>query len=973
MQQAAGRGRLPGAAAMRCPSVVGRDREQALLAAAVERARAGTGSVLVLVGDAGIGKSALARWLVGTVGGPRLAGRAARPPSPGLRALAELTLSAVDAGVDVHAPDLDFYRPALRALLPGAVGPRGEAPPDSLVVGHAVLEVVGRVPSRGPRVAVVEDLHWADVETRLALEPIVELVHERNILLVLTARQGESAEVDQIVDRWVESRLAEVVRLRALTRAEVETMIGLCLAGAIPGGLVDTLFPVVDGSPLLVEDLLDSLVDAGDLVLADGAWAYRPQSRLGVPQTFAAAVRRQLSSLSSRDRAVLQSAAMVGRLVNLALLERMGHAPSDVAGAVAAGLAARLLSEGSELAGTAFRHALTEAAVVSVMMDHERRALARTNLAALEGTGPAVEDLDAAAALARQAGETGREVAHLLRSAEHAVALGNPAAALTKLDEAAAAAGPDIERIRAIEALRLLAASQGGDVVAARALARRLLPGLEGAGNDAARYRARLALARAEGASGNWSNAAGALPDLEAEGLAPDLLSFGAVVAWERGDALAARSLAERARLLAAQAESGPAECEALEVLGRLARSRSYHEAAAIFTEAVRVAERHGLGLWRARGLFELGLCDATTTKDGTNFELARAAAVDAGALGFSAVVDYCTAHLFASGFETERALVAARRGLTTAQRLRLPTWESRLHVMIGMAHAGAGQRGEARAAGEAARAAAAGDVEVEALDWGVCRGFASLVVEDRLAAVEEYGRCLDLFESLEFRTATMPWYDMPILGAVADPEGLGARAVAAIRASPETLSAVEPWLPLADAVLAGRAGDGPGATALVEAVLAMERELARDRARWGRVDVYMRLVGEAALRDGWGKPLSWLAEADAGLRARGVTTVADACRALLRDAGAGPRRRPDQMVPAMLAELGVTRREVEVLRMLIERRTNRQIADRLVISPRTVKSHIEHLLAKTGRTDRHELADAARAAGVTVPAESST
>lgn len=950
---------------IRCPSIVGRDHEMAQLRTSADLARTGTGSVVVLVGEPGIGKSRLGRWLASGAG-PPLAGRAAPPPSRPLRALAELAGSAIHAGARLDAAELDFYRPTLQALVPHADGDHAQAPRQPLVLGRGILELIDRVPLDGPRIALLEDLHWADPETLLALDQMVDLVGYRPTMLVITARSGENDTVDELVDRWAESRLAQVLRLRPLSQADLAVMVERCLGGTAPAGLVEALLSVVDGSPLLVEEVLDSLVDSQDLSEGEKGWTYRPTDRIGVPRSVAATVRRQLATVHLADRAILRSAAMVSRTVDADLLERMGYAPRDIERAVQAGTAARLLTSQPELGGTAFRHALTQAAVVSVMMAQERQALAAANLVGLERHGVGPDDVEVAAELAGQAGENERRVAYLLQAAQRAVAVGYPSVALTRLDEAVAPAGSDIALVRAIEALRLEALSQSGDVAGARALARRVLPGLRLAGQVAAVYRCQLAVARAEGASGNWANADESLPALDADDLPPDLLSFGAVVALELGDVHGAERLAARARNLSAAAGSGVAECEALEVLGRLARTRSYDEAAALFSKGVEVAERMGLRLWRARALFELGLCEATTTKDGATFEVARAAAVEAGALALSATIDYCLAHLHACSFDTDKAIAVGRRGLDTARTLRLSTWEPRLHLMIGLAHAGAGRRGEARASGQAAREAAPGDVEVEALDLGACQGFASLVCDDRTAAVAEFSRCLELLDSLDFRTATIPWYDLPIVGAVLQPDGLGARAIASVRASTEVMSAVGSWLPLAEAVMAGRAGQGEHAHRLVDGVLAMERELAGDGRRWGRVDFWMRLVAEAALRDGWGDPVAWLSEAEIGLRERGVTTVADECRALLRSAGAGrPRTRKDATVPAALAALGVTRREVEVLELLAERRTNRQIADRLLISPKTVKSHIEHLLAKTGRSDRYELADIADTAGV--------
>ena len=111
------------------------------------------------------------------------------------------------------------------------------------------------------------------------------------------------------------------------------------------------------------------------------------------------------------------------------------------------------------------------------------------------------------------------------------------------------------------------------------------------------------------------------------------------------------------------------------------------------------------------------------------------------------------------------------------------------------------------------------------------------------------------------------------------------------------------------------------------------------------------RICAQAALADGWGEPVSWLREAAEYFADRGDDQVAAACRNLLRTAGAPvPRRRAgEQQVPGLLRALGVTGREAEVLRLAALGLGNREIAGRMVLSPRTVEKHVEHVLAKTG------------------------
>jgi DNA-binding CsgD family transcriptional regulator len=92
---------------------------------------------------------------------------------------------------------------------------------------------------------------------------------------------------------------------------------------------------------------------------------------------------------------------------------------------------------------------------------------------------------------------------------------------------------------------------------------------------------------------------------------------------------------------------------------------------------------------------------------------------------------------------------------------------------------------------------------------------------------------------------------------------------------------------------------------------------------------------------------------------ALGIARPADACRAMLREAGVPLPRRPSTMdgVPAELRAVGVTSRELEVLRLIADGRSNREIAATLYLSPRTVEKHVERLLMKTGAANRTALA----------------
>jgi DNA-binding CsgD family transcriptional regulator len=172
--------------------------------------------------------------------------------------------------------------------------------------------------------------------------------------------------------------------------------------------------------------------------------------------------------------------------------------------------------------------------------------------------------------------------------------------------------------------------------------------------------------------------------------------------------------------------------------------------------------------------------------------------------------------------------------------------------------------------------------------------------------------------------------------------------------------------LAYAEAVMEGKTGNSRRATAL-----------AADGAAWFAPfapwwnHLARRLVAPAALRDGWGEPVTWLRDAAAGFEATGHDRLAAACRGMLRKAGERVPRsgRGEAQVPPQMRRLGVTSREMDVYLLVAQGQSNTEIAARLFISPKTVETHVANLVAKTGQAGRRELvAHAARFAGSRAP-----
>jgi DNA-binding CsgD family transcriptional regulator len=422
-----------------------------------------------------------------------------------------------------------------------------------------------------------------------------------------------------------------------------------------------------------------------------------------------------------------------------------------------------------------------------------------------------------------------------------------------------------------------------------------------------------------------------------------------AQVAVGRGDLAEAERLAAAAldaTALDSAARDGLPEvaCEALEVLGRVARQRDLDVAERFFAQEDAVASAHGLRLWQLRALHELGTIDQLRTESTDRLEQARELAVAQGALALTATLDLQIAAGLNKQFRPDEALDAAWRCEQASRRFHLATLPMAL-IFQATAHAIRGEREAMEARIAEATALAPDDPDVTGCAWGHCRATFSLLTEDLEQAHAQMTTGAGLVLSSP-ATMAPPFLGLwPLLGALLD---LDAEAAAArVRAAHGTRHlVVGSLLGYAGAVLAGRAGKREEAEAAFDAADTQMGPLVAWYKHYAR-----RVAAQAALADGWGDPVCWLRETVGYFADRGDDRVAAACRNLLRRAGAPvPRRQADSAgLPGRLRALGVTEREADVLRLAAQGLANKEIAAAMFLSPRTVEKHVASLLAKTG------------------------
>lgn len=965
-----------------CPTLIGRDDEMASLLAALEAAGRSEGSVVVLTGEPGMGKSRLVnetRVQARAMGFAVVAGRGTEGDNPApFRPLTHALLAEFRTTGAPDSPELRPLRGALGRVVPewrDHVAAQPEEP--MVVVAEAVLRLLRVLAANGACLVVLEDLQWSDPETLAVVEYLADNLASEPVVCLVTVRSDEATPALSLARSLSARRVAAVVELRRLAEADIGRMAQACLGvDGLPPELAGPLTAWADGVPFLVEELLAAWTSAGVLVHATAGWSVEAVVEPVVPPTFADTIRRRLAGLGPHGQAVLRAAAVLGRRFDWALLPAIAQLDEAVVlAALRDAVDAQLLTDEAvaDWGRFRFRHALTRDAVLGELLSPERAALSIAALEALERLHPTLEGdwCQLAAELAQSAGNIHKGARLLALFGRRALAQGALATAEAALEQARSLSVDDAALRAGVEETLVEVLSLAGKVDRAMTVGEELLSTMAALDRSSSRRaEVHLLLARALAASGAWDVAGEQVErarDLGAEAgepsLTPRIDALAAHLALGQSRLDDAVTLARRA-LDAAQTLGLPeVACEALEAIGRRARLRDLGEAETAFEQARVIADDHGLTLWRIRALHELASIDMLGRFGLKRLSTARELAYDAGALATAATLDLQISSVLAFHQEAVQGLAVAERCAEAARRFRLGLLLPMALVRQAQCHAVARDRTRMEAAIREALDEAGGDADVSAGVWGQCRATLSLLREDRDQALRELDTGMGF---LEDRPGALPWTFRGMWALLHSLDGPdGERARAQLRASDVMAVPLHrAMLAYAEAVALGREGDRRGA----EAAFALaEAEIDTLEGRGGLGHLALRLVGEAALVDAWGNPVCWVQQVIAYFEGTGHDRVVLACRGLLRSAGIDTPRRlsSGSQVPPGLRALGVTARELDVLVLVGERLSNKEIAIRLYLSHRTIDKHVQHLLAKTGLADRGQLAAMASAMGL--------
>ena len=934
------------------PVIVGRDDVIAVAQRRLDEVSTGHGQLLLISGEAGIGKT-------------RLLGA--------IRQLAQERGFRVASGEvapqdrDVMAASLlDLGRAMRRDPAFGSMGrdllkiTEGRLTAQVARRRDLVMEIVDLIgASSHPTVLIFEDLQWAD---DLSLETLTELsrqTRDRPLFLVGVYRSSEAFNAPGLREwrsRLVTQRIAEEVRLDRLSRDETALMTTLILATGLPAprDVVDAVYARTDGVPLHIEELLSAL---GRERLADSG-AVRDAA---VPETLEDATLTRIARLSSEAQAVARAGAVLGRSFVPAVLAGIMNLPVEsLDDAIQELVDHDVLDPVRDDKQYDFRHQLLRDALYRSVPAGERRryhARAAEFGGLLEGAssihasvhyeraGMSEEAFRTAhaAALRAMAMSSHREAFELMRRA-----VDNMPAAL-----------PDAERVRMLLLYSETAGNVDRSILSAdmanraREIALRIgdhVGAIEALGNMAvmARREGESLTSRRDQARRMANEIEAAPASAELDGLRTWALTNLAMVEYDACRFAESRSLLVEAREIAVGAGADPrwldnclAQLDVIE--GRpaegIARIRSIGE------EVRREGqEDNGVGCYRDVALISVRAMDFREAGMGLDEGLRYAESVEQTVCGH--VLQSVEALVSWASGRWDDALRQGGQALSDpgSSGSRMPArWA------LGYVEAGRGQRREAEGhllpALAWARAAERLDSTLAA-QWGLA--------EAALHAGDPNGAAAIADEALQLAREGGEWtYLAPFAVTGVRAYQASGRPDAAARYLEQFQRAIGPGEVIAEPAilhatgLVRIAGGSLAAArvALESAIDAWESRGRRWEVLWARLD----LAGLLLRSNRYADAVALIREVQARATELGSAPLLARATELSRVA----RGRGEELEPWH----PLTAREFEVARKVAEGRTNAELAEELGISPKTGNSHVEHILAKLGVARRAEIA----------------
>ena len=391
------------------PPIRGRAAELKVIGALVTALLQGRGGVLVIEGPPGIGKSRLLTEVM------------ALADKGGVR-----TLFGEAFEYQQTVPFFSLFMATLRAEPPvgdaDALRRLGSSEDLPYWVVHDLADAIRAAAAQTPLAIVLEDIHWADNSTLLALRSLATARPDVAVLWVLTARTGAGGPAVQETLSVLQRADAAVLRVPAMSKGAVADVVQDAVRANADESLLN-LAAKAHGNPFLVRELVGGLDEEGRLNVSGGRAV---ATGVALPRRLSAGMQQRLDHLSTDAGDVVRVAAVLPDRFSAGLLAAMlERQPSSLMSVLEEAVRADLLVEDGEQ--LRFRHDLLREATRQSLPQSLRRAMERQSASVMLGMGAAPAEV--ATQLARSAGPGDREAIDALRAAAQSVGHSDASAA----------------------------------------------------------------------------------------------------------------------------------------------------------------------------------------------------------------------------------------------------------------------------------------------------------------------------------------------------------------------------------------------------------------------------------------------------------------------------------------------------------------------------------------------------------------
>ena len=388
--------------------MVGREKELDKLEFQVMKARNGEGSVINVIGEAGIGKSRLVAELKTRDLMTRVNLFEGRAISIGRNLRFYPIIDLLKQWAQIKEDDkeriaLDKLEVAVRNIIPKVVGEvlpfiatlmgiklsgrykervagiEGEAL-EKLIL-KSVRDLLKKATELAPLVIVIEDLHWADTSSIELMESLFRLVKTQKIIFINVFRPGFKETGDyiiKIVKEKFPENFVEIVLEPLNERMSEELIIKMLNIRGFQHAVIDRIVKRADGNPFFIEEVVRSFIDEGAVVAKDGSFEVTEKiNSIVIPNTISDVLMARIDQLEEQTRNLLKVASVIGRNFFYRILVEAAKSIEDIDSRLSYLKEIQLIRERMRIKELEylFKHALAQEATYEAILPQKRKNL----------------------------------------------------------------------------------------------------------------------------------------------------------------------------------------------------------------------------------------------------------------------------------------------------------------------------------------------------------------------------------------------------------------------------------------------------------------------------------------------------------------------------------------------------------------------------------------------------------------------